>query len=197
MRRIMVGVVALAAAMGIVRPAQAEEKVYTYRLTTADVIYGITGSPDVRSITWTQSFLYDPAILGSTIYAATPASFAINGTPQPSVNSPGRLETASPGLYYEPGYNLFRAGGAGIVMGTDGTPLLSLYRNGFFQFQFGGQSYTAERAVFQLIGVAAAPVPEPASWAMMIIGFGAIGGTLRSRRHLKDCTPRTAEPLAS
>ncbi|TFU00447.1 PEP-CTERM sorting domain-containing protein [Polymorphobacter arshaanensis] len=25
-------------------------------------------------------------------------------------------------------------------------------------------------------------VPEPASWAMMITGFGLIGGTLRRRR---------------
>jgi hypothetical protein len=27
-----------------------------------------------------------------------------------------------------------------------------------------------------------AAVPEPATWAMMLVGFGAIGGTLRSRR---------------
>jgi hypothetical protein len=26
------------------------------------------------------------------------------------------------------------------------------------------------------------PVPEPASWAMMVVGFGAIGGAIRSRR---------------
>ena len=29
---------------------------------------------------------------------------------------------------------------------------------------------------------ATAPVPEPASWAMMIAGFGLVGGALRSRR---------------
>lgn len=27
-----------------------------------------------------------------------------------------------------------------------------------------------------------APVPEPATWAMMLIGFGAVGGAMRSRR---------------
>jgi hypothetical protein len=27
-----------------------------------------------------------------------------------------------------------------------------------------------------------APVPEPATWAMMLIGFGAIGGAMRRRR---------------
>jgi hypothetical protein len=26
------------------------------------------------------------------------------------------------------------------------------------------------------------PVPEPATWAMMLVGFGAVGGVLRSRR---------------
>ncbi|QQV79102.1 PEPxxWA-CTERM sorting domain-containing protein [Sphingomonas aliaeris] len=30
---------------------------------------------------------------------------------------------------------------------------------------------------------AAAAVPEPASWAMMMIGFGLLGGNLRRRRH--------------
>lgn len=31
----------------------------------------------------------------------------------------------------------------------------------------------------------ASAVPEPATWAMMILGFGAIGGVLRSRRNQK------------
>lgn len=34
----------------------------------------------------------------------------------------------------------------------------------------------------------AAPVPEPTNWAMMIVGFGLVGGTLRSRRTLSDAT---------
>jgi hypothetical protein len=31
-------------------------------------------------------------------------------------------------------------------------------------------------------GVALAPVPEPASWALMLVGFGALGGAMRRRR---------------
>jgi hypothetical protein len=33
----------------------------------------------------------------------------------------------------------------------------------------------------QLFGIAVAPVPEPGTWAMMILGFGAIGYTMRRR----------------
>ena len=33
----------------------------------------------------------------------------------------------------------------------------------------------------QLFGIAVAPVPEPATWAMMILGFGAVGYSLRRR----------------
>lgn len=29
---------------------------------------------------------------------------------------------------------------------------------------------------------AVAPIPEPATWAMMLVGFGAVGFTLRSRK---------------
>lgn len=36
-------------------------------------------------------------------------------------------------------------------------------------------------AVFN-VGVAAAAVPEPGTWAMMIFGFGAVGYSLRSRK---------------
>ena len=32
------------------------------------------------------------------------------------------------------------------------------------------------------VGLGAAPVPEPAAWAMMLVGFGAIGGMMRRRR---------------
>lgn len=34
--------------------------------------------------------------------------------------------------------------------------------------------------------VAPAPAPEPASWTMMIAGFGAIGGVLRTRRRRSE-----------
>jgi hypothetical protein len=44
---------------------------------------------------------------------------------------------------------------------------------------------------FQILGVA---VPEPASWALTILGFGAVGAALRRRREpagvVRSCSPR-------
>jgi hypothetical protein len=36
----------------------------------------------------------------------------------------------------------------------------------------------------ELSGVTAGAVPEPAAWSLMILGFGALGGMLRSRRRV-------------
>lgn len=74
------------------------------------------------------------------------------------------------------------------------TPIFSDYlsagvaQSGAFQSDNGGVSYAAK---YQNIGsvalsvsgevLAAGGVPEPATWAMMIIGFGAVGGVMRRK----------------
>ena len=52
---------------------------------------------------------------------------------------------------------------------------------------FGG---TANQIGFDNItlGSPIAPVPEPAAWAMMLVGFGGLGMALRSRRRLASAT---------
>lgn len=47
-----------------------------------------------------------------------------------------------------------------------------------------GATYTSESGVF-LAAAGAGAVPEPATWAMMIVGFGAAGSLLRHRRMLR------------
>lgn len=48
-----------------------------------------------------------------------------------------------------------------------------------------GIRLNSTQPAFEIDDVAfAQPVPEPATWAMMILGFGAIGGSLRSRRRM-------------
>lgn len=54
----------------------------------------------------------------------------------------------------------------------------ALYQSGnFFQ---ASQFYPDRSAAFSLDSAAGA-VPEPASWALMIVGFGLVGGTMRRR----------------
>ena len=87
---------------------------------------------------------------------STPASFTINGTTYGVVDAPGSAP------------NVFTLSGLGFVGDTF---TLTANRNNSWVFlsevTFDG---------------GAAPAPEPASWAMMLSGFGAIGGAMRARR---------------
>ena len=51
-------------------------------------------------------------------------------------------------------------------------------------FKFTAASQTSQ-ANYQLSGEVPAPVPEPASWALMLVGFGGMGAVLRSNRRGK------------
>ena len=68
------------------------------------------------------------------------------------------------------------------------TNALHLSLNGY---QIGGTALTGDvilgHSAARIAGVTAA-VPEPASWALMVLGFGLIGGTLRGAR-------RAARPM--
>ena len=57
---------------------------------------------------------------------------------------------------------------------------ISNFGDGFFD-TFGGSSNTGYLDNFSIDTVPGG-VPEPASWALMLIGFGGLGATLRARR---------------
>lgn len=130
----------------------------------------------------------------TNLYA--PASFGFfnvaSGIPKPN----GEL---APGFSYD---NLFYPGGApqsssdypfgggfldiyGLVFETSGGVWVNFWSNGDFG---GGATYgagvTDGRTVLDYTrgDVLAQAVPEPASWALMIAGFGLVGTALRRRR---------------
>lgn len=75
------------------------------------------------------------------------------------------------------------AGGCGRVDWTNPT-IVNFDGGGQFSItltdvEFGTPGFANVAARFELI---AAPVPEPSTWAMLILGFGLVGGAMRSRR---------------
>jgi hypothetical protein len=78
------------------------------------------------------------------------------------------------------GNDLLTADGAQLFSGAVAAPT-------FTSGSYTLTDYSDRSITYNLtIGSAALPaVPEPASWALMILGFGVIGGTMRYRRSAK------------
>ncbi len=67
----------------------------------------------------------------------------------------------------------FEFGNSAIVIGNGGRTIW----NGFLT-----DTVASERLYLNQLGFLSGPVPEPASWAMLIAGFGLTGAALRRRR---------------
>ena len=68
-------------------------------------------------------------------------------------------------------------GGPTLFSGAPGNPTFNLGTFNLFSIANGNSTLTISRAV------TVAAVPEPATWAMMLLGFGGIGVAMRRRRH--------------
>lgn len=72
------------------------------------------------------------------------------------------------------------AGGAVDGDGSDGVCVIRCTDDG--AQPDGGQSPESPRPEQPLLPGGSAPIPEPAAWALMISGFGLVGGWIRARR---------------
>lgn len=73
--------------------------------------------------------------------------------------------------------------GANGLEGAGQTSATYIFRTNATNFNLGGTFTTQDGSVAQRANFAPiAAVPEPASWAMMLMGFGVIGGAMRRRR---------------
>ena len=95
---------------------------------------------------------------------------------------------------FTPGFDLF-SGGTAIFSGTEDWQSLGadffVGEDGILRLEFT-DSYNIEalpngtwNGKFVITYDSPAAVPEPATWALTILGFGMVGGNLRSRRRIR------------
>ncbi len=80
---------------------------------------------------------------------------------------------------------VFSFGISDLSLVNGGPPAFSNTTTNESSFQFGGAAVTINAgSTGNLVAVVptAAAVPEPATWAMMLVGFGMVAGTARYRR---------------
>lgn len=130
----------------------------------------------------------DPTLYASVQGGQTATYSAINGSYLTSFS----FYMGSPDTYNHVTFN-FLGGGSQVFNGADiwggGPPGDGNRANGFrVYYDFHGAkvssiNFSSDSNAFEYDGLAGAlAVPEPAAWALMILGFGGVGAALRSRR---------------
>jgi hypothetical protein len=123
--------------------------------------------PTVDTITFSQAVINPVMAIWSLGQSGVPTTF--------NFNAPFLIEAGGPNTEY----------GGGPLVAPDPVTALGLEGNGTIRFQ---GSYTSiswtnpSPEYFYDFTVGVDAVPEPATWAMFLIGFGAIGWTLRNRK---------------
>lgn len=159
--------------------------------TTNDFLYALTGLSSLLNVSATtiQSFSQANSAggldaSGSTLIEGLLVSGSLLGG-----------ATIDGSLFVNPSPNtiLFSGGGIEIILneqifggdGISGTGITTnALRIGFDQALLGtglvnGDIIVGHTEAFASVGGAAGAVPEPSTWAMMLLGFGAVGASLR------------------
>jgi hypothetical protein len=73
------------------------------------------------------------------------------------------------------------------VLGSQ-NPIVTFLFSGLDQTLIGGFQMSSTQNAFEIDNIAVNAVPEPGTWAMMLLGFGAIGFAIRRRKSAKALT---------
>lgn len=114
---------------------------------------------------------WDTALVGSTIFLATAGTGSVGGKPHDLIIDGGGVYTHANNSIDV--HNPEIKGTGHFTLNLTGAPTPTITG---VKFEFG----TTPDSV--LGGVITGGVPEPASWALMILGFGGVGAVIRRRR---------------
>lgn len=188
MKNVMGYVLMAAAAIAAASPASAAELVIDVAGAQSFANFGTAGNTvrtfnigaasRITAISYSVNITaFDPSYLSEAVLAFTGSDTAGDGlflTPGIGDDDPG---TAS----YAGAANLVDLG-LDFAVGADGLLRLEWFED----FNDGGISpdaiWNSGTLTLTYAPAATAAVPEPATWAMLIGGFGAMGATLRRRR---------------
>jgi len=143
-------------------------------------ITGPSGTPDLVGVAYTNS---RPGATSTMLYALDAATDMLFRSTDPNA-----------GIYVNTNLAGTAFGSLGVDLGVNdavgfdisgGSGAAYFNRNNQFyslNLTTGAASLVGTLGAGSLIGIAAAAVPEPATWALMITGFGLVGAAARRRR---------------
>jgi hypothetical protein len=167
--------IAVAAALLAAQPANAAQFVFAFNTSTP--LFGPTVSGSGTFFTSDTPM----TVAGQTAFQILSITGTVNGS---AINAPtgnyGNYFTTGPSFLDGTGTTFFTASGSRVDFFNQSSN--GLYRVNTF-------SPGSSNFVNATSSPAAAAVPEPTTWAMMLLGFGAVGFALRRRRPLLSVVP--------
>ena len=145
--------------------------------TTVDTAITLNGSStvDLVAAAYTNSV---PAAASTMLYGIDTVSDSLLLSSNPNGGLYGTVGAL--------GINVTNSNAIGFdISGVTGIGYVNV-DSAFYRINLGTGALTFVNTIGAgpLVGISAAPVPEPASWAMMIAGFGMVGRALRGARQI-------------